>query len=94
LVPRGAVEEVMAHEAVHATLDVPYLRSLNWFQTQKADVNFVTQYAREFPETEDLAESYGAYLIVKNASRNPSDVVQTIQNGMPERIVFFQSLGL
>jgi len=93
-VPRGAVEEVMAHEAVHATLDVTYLRSPEWFQTQKADVNFVTQYAREFPETEDLAESYGAYLIVKNASRNPSDVVQTIQNGMPERIVFFQSLGL
>ena len=94
LIPLGAAEEVMAHEAVHATLDPIYLSSTNWTQAQKADVAFVSQYAREFPETEDLAESYGAYLIVKNDSRNPSNVVERLQNGIPGRIVFFQTLGL
>ncbi|MEL6237597.1 MAG: hypothetical protein AAFQ90_03280 [Pseudomonadota bacterium] len=91
---QGLLEELMAHESVHAALDVLYLRSQAWFDAQKADVSFVTDYAREFPETEDLAESYGAYLIVKNADRNPPDMVSTIENGIPERLAFFESLGL
>ncbi len=94
LIPRGVAEEVMAHEAVHATLDADYLRSSAWAQAQKADITFVTEYARDFPESEDLAESYGAYLIVKNAGRNPASLVELLQGGIPERIVFFQSLGL
>jgi len=94
LFPRGVVEEVMAHEAVHATLDAIYLRSAVWAQAQKADVTFVTEYARDFPETEDLAESYGAYLIVKKDSPSRAAFVESLRNGIPERLVFFQTLGL
>lgn len=90
----GALEEVMAHELVHVSLDADNLRAPEWFQAQKSDVSFITEFAREFPETEDLAESYGAYLIVKRRDRNPPDLVQTIENGIPARLAFFESLGL
>ena len=92
-VTRGTLEEVMAHEAVHASIDPLYLGSREWNQAQKSDIAFVSAYARDFVETEDLAESYVAYLIVKNPSRNSSSVVQRIRNGIPERIQFFEDLG-
>jgi len=94
LISQGILEEVMAHESVHASLDVLYLRSQDWFDAQKADVTFPTDYAREFVETEDLAESYGLYLIVKNADPNPTGTVNTIREGIPARLAFFESLGL
>jgi len=93
-IPRGVLEEVMAHEAVHVSIDPMYFGSNEWYQAQKSDIAFISQYARDFPEREDLAESYVAHLIVKNADRNSSSVVERIQNGIPERIQFFKSLGL
>jgi hypothetical protein len=94
LVPQGFLEETMAHESVHATLDALYLQSQEWFDAQRRDVTFPTDFAREFPETEDLAESYGAYLIVQNAERNPPDLVNRIRDGIPARLQFFADLGL
>lgn len=92
--PRGVLEELVIHESVHGALDVIYLDTPQWLQAQESDIRFVTEYARAFPETEDLAESYGAYLIAKNASRNSPSLVQQIEEGIPARIVFFQSVGL
>lgn len=94
LIPQGFLEETMAHESVHATLDALYLRSREWFDAQRRDVTFPTDFAREFPETEDLAESYGAYLIVKEEDRNPADTVTRIREGIPARLEFFRNLGL
>ncbi|MCS4435716.1 hypothetical protein [Aquiflexum gelatinilyticum] len=91
--PIGTLEEVMAHEAVHASIDPLYLGSREWNQAQKSDIAFISEYARDFAETEDLAESYGAYLIVKNSNRNSSTTVQRIQDGIPNRIQFFKDLG-
>ena len=68
--PRGVLEEVMAHEAVHAALDSMYLSAPAWRQAQKSNVMFLSEYARNNPDTEDLAESYGAYLIYKTADRH------------------------
>lgn len=92
--PRGVLEEVMAHEAVHAALDVTYLRSSEWQQAQKLDVTFVSEYARDNPETEDLAESYGAYLVYKNAGRNEASLVSSIENELGARMSFFEAIGL
>ena len=92
--PRGVLEELMAHEAVHAALDVLYRDSPEWQQAQKSDVTFISEYARDNPDTEDFAESYGAYLIYKNADRNAVSLVSSIQNGLSARIAFFESIGL
>ncbi len=92
-IPRGVLEEVMAHEAVHASIDQFYRGSSAWQRVQKSDVVFVSQYARDFPDNEDLAESFVAYLIIKNESRNDATTVQRIRNGIPNRIRFFEELG-
>lgn len=93
LIPRGVLEEAMVHESVHAGLDALYLQSQDWFDAQKSDVTFPTDFARERPDSEDLAESYGAYVIVQNADRNPPDLVSQIRNGIPARLQFFADLG-
>lgn len=92
--PRGVLEEVMAHEAAHAALDVTYLRSPELQQAQKLDVTFISEYARDNPETEDLAESYGAYLIYKNSGRNEASLVNSIENELGARMSFFEAIGL
>jgi hypothetical protein len=92
-IPMGVLEEVMVHEAVHASIDRFYRGTREWHQVQKSDVVFVSQYARDFAGGEDLAESYGAYLIVKKASRNDATTVQRIRNGLPSRIRFFEERG-
>jgi hypothetical protein len=93
-IPRGVLEEVMAHEAVHAALDATYRATNAWQRAQRSDVVFVSEYARDFPGSEDLAESYVAYLIVKNAGRNPPGLVRQIEEAIPARLAFFRSLGL
>lgn len=93
LIPIGALEEVMAHEAIHASIQF-YSSSIEWYRAQRSDVAFISQYARDFAETEDLAESYGAYLILKNATRNPLTIVQKIREEIPARMQFFERLGL
>ncbi len=81
--PRGVLEELVIHESVHGSLDAIYLDATQWLQAQQSDIRFVTEYARDFPQSEDLAESYGAYLIVKNASCNPASPVEHIEEGIP-----------
>lgn len=92
-IPMGVLEEVMVHEAVHASIDRFYRGTGEWHQVQKSDVVFVSQYARDFAGSEDLTESYGAYLMVKKASRNDATRVQRIRNGIPNRIRFFEERG-
>jgi hypothetical protein len=92
-IPNGTIEEVMAHEAVHASIDALYLGSREWKQAQKSDVSFLSEYARDFVETEDLAESYGAFLLVKKAERNAPATVNKIKEGLSHRILFFETLG-
>ncbi|MDP4885528.1 MAG: hypothetical protein NWR14_03785 [Flavobacteriaceae bacterium] len=93
-IPRGVLEEVMAHEAIHASIDPLYWNAGPWVRAQKSDVNFVTKYSRDFPEREDLAESYVSYLMVKKANRNSPSLVKRIQEDIPNRIQFFKNIGL
>jgi hypothetical protein len=93
-IPIGVLEEVMAHEAVHASIDPLYWNADSWVRAQKSDLNFVSKYSRDFPEREDLAESYVSYLMVKKASRNSPSLVKRIQEEIPNRIQFFKNIGL
>lgn len=50
-------EETIFHESVHTSLDDLYADSAAWQAAQTADGGYLTEYASEQPEREDLAET-------------------------------------
>jgi hypothetical protein len=65
--PTGSfLEESLIHEATHITLDHYYLNSPLWKEAQQNDNAFVSEYAKEFPNQEDITESFVAYVAVKH----------------------------
>ena len=101
----GFVEEVLIHEGAHGSLDdcndpeprtIPrHSGSAGWLAAQKADGRFITAYAREYPNREDVAESIGGWFVVRCVpDRVPSWVVAAIKAGIPHRLAYFDSLDL
>lgn len=93
---KGVVEEVIIHEGVHAALDAKYGRSnADWKEAQLNDDCFVSAYAAEHPEREDMAESFLCYLAVKKFRNKLSEEdVKKIEDGIPNRLDYFESLDL
>ena len=54
----GLLEEIFLHEGVHTSLDSDHSLSNGWINAQKADNgNFISDYAKQYPKREDLAET-------------------------------------
>lgn len=87
------ISETVFHESVHATLDVPHASSAEWIAAQQADGQFVTEYAAEYPEGEDMAESaLFAWAMLKYPGRLPPEVESKVAALMPNRLAYFESL--
>lgn len=92
------IEEVFVHEAAHTSLEFDYGgigdREL-WAAAVASDGVFVSEYSAEFPDREDIAESYGAYLIwaLHRDQGIFSEVAQLIEAVIPARLKYFESLG-
>ncbi len=89
------LEETLFHEAVHTSLDAKYgyMRSAEWLAAQEADGRFLTEYGRNNPDNEDLAESaLYAYAVLHHPGRlHPAD--ETVVNArIPNRIAFIAEL--
>jgi hypothetical protein len=92
------IEEVFAHEAAHTSLDYDQGGIVDrklWAAAIASDGVFVSEYSAEFPDREDIAESYGAYLIwaLHRDQGIFSEVAQLIQAVIPARLKYFESLG-
>lgn len=88
----GILEETLIHETTHASLDAEYEDTPDWKAAQEADGRFITSYAKEFPDREDLAESFLLYLAVRYRSgRISPHVKSTIEETIPNRIAFFDA---
>jgi hypothetical protein len=91
----GILEETFVHEAVHTSLDAYHATASGWVAAQAADPVFISDYARDFPQREDIAESFVPYLAVRyRADRIPAELATTILEAIPNRIAYFNSLGL
>lgn len=90
----GILEEVLVHEAAHTSLSM-HDASDGWHAAQIADGSFISAYARDNPGREDVAESYLAYLAIRYRAARISDALRnTILATIPNRIAFFDQLGL
>ncbi len=91
----GVLEEILMHEAAHTSLDPVHAAAEDWLTAQAADGGFISDYAREHPRREDVAESFGPFFAVRHRPERISrDMARTIQTTMPNRIEFFDRLEL
>lgn len=91
----GVLEEILIHEAAHTSLDPVHAAADVWLAAQAADGGFVSDYARDHPGREDVAESFGPFFAIRHRPERISrDMAETIQATMPHRIEFFDRLEL
>ena len=90
----GFMEEILVHEAVHAALDLAHKDSPGWRAAQAADGVFISEYARDHPNREDIAESFATYLAVRYQSERLTVAEQTvILRTIPNRLIYFDEQG-
>lgn len=91
----GILEETLAHEAVHTSLDAVHGSAPGWLLAQASDGEFISTYARDNPAREDLAESVVPWLAMRcESARLQSDIAATARATIPARLAYLDSLGL
>jgi hypothetical protein len=92
------IEEVFVHEAAHTSLDWFWRGAVDkaaWAAAVASDDQFISDYAGDYPDREDVAESYGAFIIwAMNREYGvfPKSAAG-IEAKIPARLAYFESLG-
>ena len=86
----GILEETLAHESTHATLDATFAAAPGWLAAQAADAEFISTYAQDHPTTEDVAESFVPWLGITLGTVNAVDRAKIIA-AIPNRLAFFDA---
>jgi hypothetical protein len=88
----GILEETFVHEAAHTSLDSTHAAATGWLAAQTGDGTFISTYARDFPDREDIAESFLPYLAIRYRSdRISQPLADTIVQTIPNRIAYFDN---
>ncbi len=91
----GYLEEVFIHEGGHVSLDGAHEDSGGWRAAQQADGVFISEYARDYPDREDVAESILPYLAVRYRPDRLSEGDRSaILTAIPNRLIYFDEQGL
>lgn len=89
------IEEVLAHEAAHVSIGQIYAYDDAWLQAQTADGKYISLYGHDHPVTEDIAESFVAYMALRCEYCDISEsILNIITETIPSRITYFDSLHL
>ena len=90
----GFVGEVLMHEAGHSLLDffVETYDNPEWTDAAMQDDGFASEYAMDFPDREDVTESYGAWFAVRYRSdRMSRALTRWIEQAIPGRLAYFDA---
>jgi hypothetical protein len=91
----GYLEEFLVHEASHVSLDAKYYSDPDYQLARMADNNFVSTYARDNANSEDIAETMVPYIAVRyRADRITAEMESRIRASMNHRIAFFDNQNL
>jgi len=90
---QGILEETLVHEGAHTSLE-GHNQAAGWILAQQDDDVFISDYARDYPVREDVAESFLPYLALRF---HPNRISQTdttkILETIPKRIAYFDAQG-
>ena len=90
----GFLEEIFLHEASHTSLDSYHSSSTEWIAAQIADNgNFISDYAKENPKREDVAETFPLCFAIKyKRDRLNDDIIRKIEKAISNRIRYCNSV--
>ncbi len=87
------LEETVFHESVHASLQDIYESDTAWTNAQAADPSFVTVYAQNNPDLEDMPETaLFAYTMITHPGRLSADIEEWLNENIPNRLAFFSTI--
>lgn len=90
----GILEEALIHEGAHSSLDATHALAKGWVAAQKADPVFISTYAEENPQREDIAESFIFFLALQyRLDRIPKELKETVEKCIPQRMAYFKQQG-
>ncbi len=98
-ISEGILEETLIHEASHTSLDWPGISknhgiSKGWIEAQKADRGYISDYAEDYPNREDIAESFLPWVVVRyKADRITEKHRNKIIKAIPNRLRYFDLQG-
>lgn len=85
----GRIEEMLVHEAGNACLH-HHQNITDWQNAVKADKEYVSEYAKEKPKTEDVAESLVSWMALRcHNSRQERSNIDMITKRIPNRLKYF-----
>ena len=90
----GFLEEVLFHEGVHVSLQ-NHQDGAGWRSAQAADGEYISDYARDFPDREDVAESVLPYFTIRyRPTRLSATHRAAITDTIPNRLAYLDGLAL
>ena len=90
----GFLEEVLFHEGAHVSVDGLVEDTPEWLAAQEADGGFISEYARDHPDREDVAESILPYFAVRfRPGRLSAGDRAAIEAAIPARLEYFDRQG-
>lgn len=94
MVDEKKVEELYMHEGVHVSLEHEQGAAPGWYEAAAADEKFISVYARDNPNREDMAETFAAWFAVRcRPERISMEYYQAIIDGVPNRLAWFDRQG-
>lgn len=92
----GSIDAVFMHEGCHTSIDPDHLLTPEYKRAIEADCgNFVSIYARDFPQREDMAETFEPWFITRyRKDKISQEVYDRITGMIPNRLAYFDSLNL
>lgn len=88
----GNMEEVLFHEATHAALD--YLYDRDWKVHRNRDPKFISTYAAENPDSEDISESFMLFAALRHRKNRIAAEASKIQTNIANRLRYYERLSL
>ncbi|MGL4743146.1 MAG: hypothetical protein ACRCXL_01965 [Dermatophilaceae bacterium] len=94
LTREGLLAETLMHEATHAAFR-SHDTAAEWKRAQQADPTFISEYARDYPTTEDVAESTLLVMALRyRPDRLDAADRAKIRAAIPNRIAYLAGLGI
>lgn len=86
------LEETVFHEATHVYFEKRYGTSTTWKNAQNTDGIFVTKYAEDNPNVEDIPETaIFVYTMVKYPGRLSQNIENWVKENIPNRYEFLET---
>ena len=94
---RNLLEEVFIHEAAHTSLNWPeplldHGKTPGWLIAQESDEGFISAYAKQHPQREDIAESFLPWFALRyRLDRISKSDQRKILEAIPHRLKYFDA---